>query len=118
MRPMIPGDACEPALLRIMQDCWAEDPMERPTFEQLRVKLRPLVKYHTGNLFNNIVKRLENYAIQMEIAVQERTAAFVEEKKKSEELLNQILPKYCLKLFFLTETVKRWQSIRQNVTCN
>ncbi|OQV26130.1 Atrial natriuretic peptide receptor 1 [Hypsibius exemplaris] len=93
LRPNVPADACEPALLRIMQDCLMEDPIARPTFEQLRTKLRPLVKYHTGNLFNNLIKRMEKYAIELEVAVNERTAAFAEEKKKSEELLNQILPK-------------------------
>lgn len=37
---------------------------------------------------------MEKYATDLEVLVQERTEAFMEEKRKSEELLNQMLPKW------------------------
>ncbi|GAU92601.1 hypothetical protein RvY_04658 [Ramazzottius varieornatus] len=92
MRPSVPYDSCDPTLYRLMTDCWQETPEERPSFLQIRFRLKPLVKHHTGNLLDNIVKRMEKYTKTLEQAVEERTGAFLEEKKKSEELLNQLLP--------------------------
>ena len=94
IRPAVPTDSCDPVLYRLMNDCWQENPEERPTFEQARMRIKPLVKHYTGNLLDNIVKRMEKYTKTLEYAVDERTAAFLEEKRKSEELLNQLLPKY------------------------
>lgn len=76
-----------------MTDCWQETPEECPSFQQVRLRLKPLVKHHTGNLLDNIVKRMEKYTKTLEQAVEDRTGAFLEEKKKSEELLNQLLPR-------------------------
>lgn len=47
----------------------------------------------TGNLVDNLLSRMEQYASNLEDLVEERTEAFYEEKKKAEELLYQILPK-------------------------
>lgn len=76
-----------------MNDSWSEMPAERPTFEAIKQRARPMIKKHTGNLMDNIIKRMEKYALELEVTVNERTAAFIEEKRKSEELLNQMLPK-------------------------
>ncbi|XP_055332408.1 atrial natriuretic peptide receptor 1-like [Paramacrobiotus metropolitanus] len=92
-RPLVPYNACDPLLLKIMEDCWSENPQERPTFAQIKERAKPLIKSHSGNLMDNMIKRMEKYAAQLEATVNERTAAFIEEKKKTEELLNQILPK-------------------------
>lgn len=42
---------------------------------------------------DNLLSRMEQYATNLESLVEQRTAAFMEEKKKSEELLYQVLPK-------------------------
>ena len=41
-----------------------------------------------------LLHRMEQYANNLEGLVEERTNAFLQEKKKSEELLYQVLPKY------------------------
>lgn len=45
------------------------------------------------NIMDNLLSRMEQYANNLESLVEQRTAAFMEEKKKSEELLYQVLPK-------------------------
>ena len=42
MRLPIPEDT-EPFLSQIMTDCWLDDPSERPTFDELKDKLKPLL---------------------------------------------------------------------------
>lgn len=54
----------------------------------------------TGNLVDNLLSRMEQYASNLEDLVEERTEAFYEEKKKAEELLYQILPKWVPLYFF------------------
>lgn len=47
----------------------------------------------TGNIVDNLLKRMEQYANNLEGLVQERTQDYLEEKRKCEELLYQLLPK-------------------------
>ena len=49
---------------------------------------------HGKNVLDVLLNRMEQYANNLEGLVDERTCAFLEEKKKSEELLYQVLPKY------------------------
>ncbi len=42
---------------------------------------------------DNLLKRMEHYANNLEAVVQERTHLLVQEQKKTEELLLQILPR-------------------------
>ena len=44
-------------------------------------------------MLDNLLRRMERYANNLERLVEEKTAELLEEKKKSEELLHQILPK-------------------------
>ena len=50
-----------------------------------------------------LLHRMEQYANNLEGLVEERTNAFLEEKKRSEELLYQVLPRYSL----YTQTKKK-----------
>lgn len=47
-----------------------------------------------STLTENLLARMEQYANELESIVECRTAELAEEKKKTEELLYQILPKY------------------------
>lgn len=46
----------------------------------------------TGNIVDNLLKRMEMYANNLEELVEERTQDYLEEKKKCEKLLYQLLP--------------------------
>ena len=48
----------------------------------------------SGNLLDNLLSRMEQYANNLEALVEERTADYLEEKQRCEELLYQLLPKY------------------------
>nr|AEL97641.1 guanylyl cyclase receptor [Bactrocera dorsalis] len=77
----------------LMIKCWAEDPLERPDFNALKSIIRRINKDNeTGNIVDNLLKRMELYANNLEELVEERTQDYIEEKKKCEKLLYQLLP--------------------------
>ncbi|KNC29816.1 hypothetical protein FF38_01511 [Lucilia cuprina] len=77
----------------VMQKCWSEDPAERPDFNALKAIIRNINKDNeTGNIVDNLLKRMEQYANNLEELVEERTQDYIEEKKKCEKLLYQLLP--------------------------
>ena len=43
-------------------------------------------------MVENLLVRMEQYATNLEGLVEERTAAYLEEKKKADDLLYQMLP--------------------------
>lgn len=47
-----------------------------------------------SNIFDNIMSLMEKYAFNLEELVEERTNQLLEEKKKTENLLLRMLPKY------------------------
>ncbi|CAK1594039.1 unnamed protein product [Parnassius mnemosyne] len=78
----------------LMGRCWAEDPTERPDFAHLKGAIRRLNKsQESSNILDNLLSRMEQYANNLEALVSERTQDYLEEKKKCEELLYQLLPK-------------------------
>ncbi|XP_069946393.1 atrial natriuretic peptide receptor 1 [Cherax quadricarinatus] len=80
--------------MQMMKKCWAEECMERPDFQQLKTIIRRLNKDNeSGNILDNLLSRMEQYANNLEALVQERTADYLEEKRRCEELLYQLLPK-------------------------
>ncbi|GFS74329.1 receptor-type guanylate cyclase Gyc76C [Trichonephila clavipes] len=80
-------------LVDCMQECWAEEPDERPDFKTIRTKLRPMRKGMKPNIFDNMLAMMEKYANNLEALVDERTDQLIEEKKKTDALLYEMLPK-------------------------
>lgn len=73
-------------------ECWAEDSAARPDFKAIRTRLRPLRKGMKPNIFDNMIAMMEKYANNLEALVDERTDQLQEEKKKTEALLEEMLP--------------------------
>ncbi|XP_045785258.1 guanylate cyclase 32E isoform X2 [Maniola jurtina] len=73
-------------------ECWAEEPAQRPDFKAIRTRLRPLRKGMKPNIFDNMIAMMEKYANNLEALVDERTDQLQEEKKKTEALLEEMLP--------------------------
>ncbi|CAH0720734.1 unnamed protein product, partial [Brenthis ino] len=73
-------------------ECWAEDGASRPDFKAIRTRLRPLRKGMKPNIFDNMIAMMEKYANNLEALVDERTDQLQEEKKKTEALLEEMLP--------------------------
>uniref|UniRef100_A0A672K2M4 Guanylate cyclase n=1 Tax=Sinocyclocheilus grahami TaxID=75366 RepID=A0A672K2M4_SINGR len=83
---------CE-ELTILMEGCWAEDPAERPDFSHIKIFIAKLNK-------------MEQYANNLENLVEERTQAYLEEKRKAENLLYQILP------HSVAEQLKRGETVQ------
>lgn len=94
-RPVVHKESCASGILHLMRSCWSEDPDDRPDISQIKAEMRILNRGQNGevNIMDNLLSRMEQYATNLESLVEQRTAAFMEEKKKSEELLYQVLPK-------------------------
>lgn len=49
--------------------------------------------HESNNIMDNLLSRMTQYATNLEALVAERTADYLEEKRKCEELLYQLLPR-------------------------
>lgn len=76
-----------------LKECWNEKPEDRPDFKTIRAKLRPLRKGMRPNIFDNMMAMMEKYTNNLEQLVDERTDQLQEEKKKTEALLLEMLPR-------------------------
>ncbi|XP_050313184.1 atrial natriuretic peptide receptor 1-like isoform X2 [Anthonomus grandis grandis] len=90
----------------IIDKCWSEDPHERPDFVNMKAKLRQLSKRDNEmNLFDNLLRRMEHYANNLETLVLDRTKDYLEEKRKCEEVLYQLLPKSVAQQLIMGQSV-------------
>ncbi|KAJ8046329.1 Atrial natriuretic peptide receptor 2 [Holothuria leucospilota] len=78
-------------VIQLCRSCWSEKPEDRPTASALVNFMKSISR--KANYTNNILFRMEKYANNLEALVEERTAAFLEEKKRSERLLYEVLPR-------------------------
>ncbi|CAF1086005.1 unnamed protein product [Adineta ricciae] len=94
LRPTLEAGDCNTEIGQLMKRCWHEDPNERPEFSDIRQVMRRINKdLDSGNILDNLLKRMEQYANNLEGLVEERTSDYLAEKKKAEELLYQLLPR-------------------------
>ncbi|XP_039074910.1 atrial natriuretic peptide receptor 1 isoform X2 [Hyaena hyaena] len=105
-RPSLALQSHLEGLGQLMQRCWAEEPQERPPFQQIRLMLRKFNREHSSNILDNLLSRMEQYANNLEGLVEDRTQAYLEEKRKAEALLCQILP------HSVAEQLKRGETVQ------
>lgn len=87
--------------MTLMTRCWSESPPDRPDFPTIRKQVRQLNRGHeAGTLVDSLLKRLEQYAENLEHLVSERTQDYLEQKDKAEGLLYAMLPRSLFKIFF------------------
>ncbi|XP_061384289.1 receptor-type guanylate cyclase gcy-28 [Danaus plexippus] len=91
-RPVVmPGGAgAGPELLELAERCWAESPDDRPSFDTINANY---IKGYCDNLMDDLLRRMEQYANNLESLVEEKTEQLSLEKRRSEELLYQVLPR-------------------------
>jgi len=84
-----------PGITSLIQQCWAENPEERPDFGTIKQTLKKLMKgAGTLNLVDDLLRRLEQHATHLESLVDDKTRELAQEKRRSEDLLFQLLPRY------------------------
>uniref|UniRef100_A0ACB8EP97 Nitrogen permease regulator 2 n=1 Tax=Sphaerodactylus townsendi TaxID=933632 RepID=A0ACB8EP97_9SAUR len=90
----------------LMERCWAQETAERPDFTQIKTFIRRFNKESGTTILDNLLSRMEQYANNLEKLVEERTQAYLEEKRKAENLLYQILP------HSVAEQLKRGETVQ------
>ncbi|KFV55663.1 Atrial natriuretic peptide receptor 2, partial [Gavia stellata] len=105
-RPSIDIGVHSEELAVLMERCWAQEPAERPDFSQIKIFIRRFNKEGSTSILDNLLSRMEQYANNLEQLVEERTQAYLEEKRKAENLLYQILP------HSVAEQLKRGETVR------
>ncbi|CAB3251122.1 unnamed protein product [Arctia plantaginis] len=84
------GGGAAAELLELASRCWAELPDDRPSFDTINVNY---IKGYRDNLMDDLLRRMEQYANNLESLVEEKTEQLSMEKRRSEELLYQVLPR-------------------------
>ena len=74
-------------------------PPEIVNHVSITLPISPLL-YLRINIMDNIMERMEKYALNLERTVNERTLQLVEEKKKTDRMLYRMLPSYVDILIF------------------
>uniref|UniRef100_K1QIT2 Guanylate cyclase n=1 Tax=Magallana gigas TaxID=29159 RepID=K1QIT2_MAGGI len=93
-RPQLDTTEIDKNVIDLMRNCWDEDPTCRPSFQFMRKQSRKLHWDKSGDrLLDMLLSRMEEYANNLEDLVEERTQSLIIEKRKSDELLYQILPR-------------------------
>ncbi|XP_063745159.1 atrial natriuretic peptide receptor 2 isoform X1 [Eleginops maclovinus] len=105
-RPTTDNKCHSEELTILMEGCWAEDPAERADFGHIKIYMAKLNKEGSTSILNNLLSRMEQYANNLENLVEERTQAYLEEKRKAENLLYQILP------HSVAEQLKRGETVQ------
>ena len=59
-------------------------------FERIKRKRNPVLK---SNIVDDLIKRLQEYTDKLELEVDKQTKHIQEEKEKSIEIVNQLLPR-------------------------
>ncbi|CAD7076674.1 unnamed protein product [Hermetia illucens] len=92
-RPFVGERDCPPDVLDLMEKCWADNPEDRPAFATIRSTVRLIMKGFCENLMDDLLRRMEQYANNLESLVEEKTEQLSMEKRRTEELLYQVLPR-------------------------
>ncbi|XP_017785095.1 PREDICTED: atrial natriuretic peptide receptor 1 [Nicrophorus vespilloides] len=107
-RPAVGDTDCPDNLIHLMESCWDDNPDCRPSFEVIRGAVRSIMKYmgYCDNLMDDLLRRMEQYANNLESLVGEKTKELSQEKRRSEELLYQVLPRLVAQQLMAGEIVQ------------
>ncbi|CAH1969044.1 unnamed protein product, partial [Acanthoscelides obtectus] len=93
IRPSVSKGAAPPEAINIMRQCWAEQAEMRPDFNAVHDQFKKLNHGRKVNIVDTMFQMLEKYSNNLEELIRERTEQLDIEKKKTEQLLNRMLPR-------------------------
>ncbi|GAU88433.1 hypothetical protein RvY_01134-2 [Ramazzottius varieornatus] len=73
LRPQVPRAACSPELYQLMERCWSEYPIERPSFVKITEIVRKIAGKASNNIIDHLLRRMEQYANSLEEQVAQKT---------------------------------------------
>lgn len=77
----------------VMHSCWHHDPDQRPVFKAIKADLKELfTQIYKQNIMDHMVLMMEKYQTQLEDLVDERTIELKDEQRRSQHLLQRMLP--------------------------
>jgi hypothetical protein len=89
---LLDAETCPDYVISCIQDCWHENPEMRPDFPIIRTRLKKMRDGQSKNIMDQIMEMMEKYTNNLEEIVNDRTRLLYEEKRKTEDLLNRMLP--------------------------
>ena len=66
---------------------------ERPSLKQVKTRMKAIRGYG-GNVVERIMNKLEEHAANLQDTINERTQQLIEERRKADALLEEMLPRY------------------------
>ncbi|XP_049868984.1 guanylate cyclase 32E-like [Pectinophora gossypiella] len=105
-RPPLGGLAARPAVLAVLNACWSERPDRRPDLRLVRLRLKDMHAGMKTNIFDNMLAMMEKYASNLETLVAARTEQLLQEKRRTDDLLNRMLPRT------VAEALKRGERVQ------
>uniref|UniRef100_A0A8C8J8Z7 Guanylate cyclase n=1 Tax=Oncorhynchus tshawytscha TaxID=74940 RepID=A0A8C8J8Z7_ONCTS len=98
-RPTVSADEAPLEVIQVMKQAWSEEPDKRPTFEEIFKQFKSITKGKKTNIIDSMLRMLEQYSTNLEDLIRERTEELEVERKKTDQLLAQMLPRsVCLAL--------------------
>ncbi|XP_055341603.1 atrial natriuretic peptide receptor 1-like isoform X2 [Paramacrobiotus metropolitanus] len=95
-RPLIDESMCHIDLITLCERCWSEIATERPTFSQIRVVMKDVVK-NLGmgdrlNILEALLQQMEEHTLSLQAMIEEKDMLVMEQKARAEKLLFSNLP--------------------------